>query len=284
MATSSEAPREEVAAYPPDLYRTDRVAPHITGFDQIGDNQVAFYQEYGFLAVEQAFTPEDVRVTLDAFLDFIASNPRHGVEFEKSAQAHVRKLPATDRQQYIRKFGTFLQYSDDPRLRILLEHGGLQQAVTRLLGGATPQLFTHQAFFKPPGGREKPWHQDHAYFTVPLGTPIVGVWIALDEATVENGCMHVIPGSHREGPVVHFKRRDWQICDTQVEVGRDTVVPLKSGGCLFFDGMVHHGTPPNLSSKLRRSVQFHFVPNDAKLTDDEERVAIWGGDAQGLEC
>ena len=55
------------------------------------------------------------------------------------------------------------------------------------------------ALLKPPRGREKPWHQDHAYFNLPLDTPIVGVWIALDEATPENGCMHVIPGSHREG-------------------------------------------------------------------------------------
>ena len=50
------------------------------------------------------------------------------------------------------------------------------------------------------GGREKPWHQDKAFFEIDVTSPVVGVWIALDEATPDNGCMHVIPGSHLEGP------------------------------------------------------------------------------------
>ena len=76
-------------------------------------------------------------------------------------------------------------------------------------------------------------------FNLPEGTTVVGVWIALDEATPENGCLHVIPGSNIEGPMIHFKRRDWQICDTDVPIGRDTMVPLKPGGCLFWHGLTH---------------------------------------------
>ena len=80
-----------------------------------------------------------------------------------------------------------------------------------------PVLFQEMALLKPPKGREKPWHQDCAYFNYPLGTTIIGVWIALDHADANNGCLHILPGTHREGPVNHFKRRDWQICDTDVQ-------------------------------------------------------------------
>jgi hypothetical protein len=97
-------------------------------------------------------------------------------------------------------------------------------------------MFQDMALLKPPMlGREKPWHQDHAYFDYPLGTPIVGVWIALDEATVENGCMQFLPGQHRD-PIIHFQRRDWQICDSTI-LGRESVAaPLKPGGILAVCG------------------------------------------------
>jgi len=133
------------------------------------------------------------------------------------------------------------------------------------------------ALIKPPdGGSEKPWHQDKAYFDVALDAPVVGVWIALDEATAENGCMHVVPGSHRGGPVVHFDRRDWQICDTDVQVDEDVMVPLAPGGALLFDGLVHHGTPPNRSEARRRALQFHYTAADAEWVEG-------GQDAFGSE-
>ena len=113
----------------------------------------------------------------------------------------------------------------------------------------TPVLFQDMALLKPPGGREKPWHQDCAYFNYPLGTTIIGVWIALDHADANNGCLHILPGTHREGPVNHFKRRDWQICDTDVQTERDVVVPLAPGGCLLWHGMTHHGSPTNPLAK-----------------------------------
>ena len=123
------------------------------------------------------------------------------------------------------------------------EHPELLDVVSRVIG-APPALFQDMALLKPPRiGREKPWHQDHAYFDLPLDTPVVGVWIALDRATTDNGCMTIIPGSHRRGPVVHFQRRDWQICDTHVDNRGALAVPLEPGGCLLFSSFMHHGTP-----------------------------------------
>jgi len=145
-------------------------------------------------------------------------------------------------------------------------------------------LFQDMALLKPPQGREKPWHQDCAYFNMPLGTMITGVWIALDEATPDNGCLHIIPGSHREGPKHHFKRRDWQICDTDVEVKRDVTVPLKPGGCLIWHGMTHHGSPTNLSGTRRRALQFHYKPLSTVDIPKEERLGIFGGEMAGAEC
>ena len=148
-----------------------------------------------------------------------------------------------------------------------------------------PELFQDQALLKPPLiGREKPWHQDNAYFNLPPETAVVGVWIALDEATPENGCMYVIPGSHRQGPVVHFKRRDWQICDTDVAAADAWTVPLQPGGCLLFQGLLHHGTPPSRSPQRRRALQFLYKPASATQIAAEQRLAIFGSEGKDVTC
>ena len=128
----------------------------------------------------------------------------------------------------MRKISHFIQW--DARLHRIATHPRLLALVERLIE-AQPGIFEDKALIKPPRvGREKPWHQDHAYWNLPLDAHVVTVWIALDAATVDNGCLYVIPGSHREGPVVHFKRRDWQICDDQVQTERAVAAPLRPGG------------------------------------------------------
>ena len=130
----------------------------------------------------------------------------------------------------------------------------------------------------------KPWHQDHAYFNLPLDTPVLGVWIALDRATTANGCMTVIPGSHRRGPVVHFQRRDWQICDSHVDNRGALAVPLEPGGCLLFSSLMQHGTPTNTASERRRALQFHYAPVAAVRISTEQRMAVFGAEGKSVTC
>jgi phytanoyl-CoA hydroxylase len=203
--------------------------------------------------------------------------------YEAKARDHLESIPPEDRQDYVRKIAWFVEY--DARLKSLAEHPALLAGLQRMIG-AEPALFQDMGLIKPPKiGREKPWHQDFAYFNLPQGTPVVGVWIALDEALIENGCMHVIPGTHREGPIVHFQRRDWQICDTDVQVNRCVAVPMRPGSCLFFDGLLHHGTPPSQSNKRRRAVQYHYKPADVDLlSDSTNRLAIFGEEGKDVTC
>jgi phytanoyl-CoA hydroxylase len=123
----------------------------------------------------------------------------------------------------VRKLMSFVTY--DERLKAMAEHPELLSLMRRVMDGE-PDLFQDMALLKGPGGREKPWHQDCAYFDIAIGTPVIGIWIALDEASEENGCLHILPGTHREGPSEHFKVRDWQICDSSVQTKRSVTVPL----------------------------------------------------------
>ena len=274
-----------IADYPEGLYHFDAIAQPVANFDAVGEAEISFFLQNGYLAIAQAFDAQEVRDALDGLVHLLSgANPDFtGVMYEQKAQGiDVATLSAEQRQDYVRKFMYFTPY--EPRLDALARHPRLLDVVTRIMG-ESPILFQDMALLKPPHiGREKPWHQDHAYFDLPLETLVMGAWIALDEATTENGCMIVIPGSHRQGPVVHFKRRDWQICDTEVNNTHAVAVPLKPGGCLLFHSLIHHGTPTNNSGLRRRAVQYHYRPQSSPVTSEEERLKIFGGEVRGATC
>lgn len=275
----------EEGAYRRDLYAWTSLAQGINGFDQVNDEHIAQFHDQGYLVVNNAFTPSEVQDAIDGLLHLLSGKETEykNVMFEKKARgAALDALSPEQRQDYVRKFMWFVDY--DARLHAMATHPKLINLATRLIGEA-PALFQDMALLKPPKiGREKPWHQDHAYFDLPLTTTVVGVWIALDEATTENGCMVIYPNSHKAGPVVHFQRRDWQICDTFGRQQEVVAVPLKPGGALFFHSLIQHGTPANNSTLRRRAVQFHYAPASAKKTEQTERLAIFGSEGKDVTC
>ena len=283
MATATEIQASRPA--PDGLYRYDGLADGVTGFDSVTEREIARFREQGYLVVHEAFTIDRVEDALDGLLDLLAgSSPTFdSVDYESSVDpATLDGMAAEERQDYVRKFMWFVGH--DERLRALSEDPALMGVVRRIIGEEL-ELFQDMALLKPPRvGREKPWHQDHAYFNLELRTRVVGVWIALDQATTGNGCMLVKPGSHRQGPVVHFKRRDWQICDADVDPLGTLAVPLEPGGCLFFSSLMQHGTAPNTSDDRRRAVQFHYRPAGAELTSLEERMAVFGSEGKDVTC
>jgi phytanoyl-CoA hydroxylase len=292
----------------PDLYRGRPYEYAVAGLDGVSDADVERYREEGFLVVRGAFSPEKARAARDELARMTTmSDPQClSMHFEQAIWQHVGDVQVSsddggsmreeDKEQLrhrilalspqlrgslVRKFVGYTK--EHPPLKALANDPALRRVLARLVE-ARVKLFVSQAMIKPPGGREKPWHQDHAYFDLPLDTGIVGVWIALDEATPENGCMHVIPGGHRTGPRIHFRVRDWQLCDTDVE--RDSVVsvPLSAGDLLLFDGKIPHGTPHNGSPTQRWAVQYHYIPKHAQKIDASVRLAAFGSEGKDVYC
>lgn len=294
MAETSETPHVKNNAgvlmdpgaedHDPSLYQTDFTAEKVEGFDALTEEHLDFYKQEGYLAIENAFTAEEVVAARDGILDLIAGkNPDFDkIMFEKWAEERLDELSLDQRQDAVRKLMEFCDY--DTRLEALVQHPRLLALVEKLIGDRV-FCFQEMALIKPPHqGREKPWHQDKAYFDYPVKTQVVGVWIALDEATVANGCMHVRPQGHLEGPRIHFQRRDWQICDTEIMGQSCVAIPLKPGGVLIFDGLLPHGTPTNHSDKRRKALQFHYASVSAEKAPQEERLKHFGSEGKNVEC
>ena len=270
----------------PELYQPEAGTAHsVATLDDIGPSEIAFYREHGYLVVREAFTQAEVASALAGVVDLIMGKVPsfNGITFEAGAKAILPTLSVEQRQDAVRKVWFFVNH--EARLKAISHHAKVLAAVRKLMGDREPEMFQDMCLVKPPRlGREKPWHQDHAYFDYPLGTPVVGTWIALDAATIENGCMQLLPGRHREGPIVHFQRRDWQICDTVILGTRSVAAPLPPGGMLFFDGLLPHGTPHNASANRRRALQFHYAPAGITKTTAEERMKHFGSEGKNVSC
>ncbi len=284
--TDAQGFEPAIADPPAHLYDySDLFQGGVAGLAAVSNEELTLFRELGFLMVRQALSAAEVRDAL-AGIEALCAGHVPGdyvVRYEASARGRFGTLEPERRQDAIRKLSDFVEY--EPRMQAVARHAGIQMVLREMLGDE-PRMFQDMALLKPPRiGREKPWHQDCAYFDLPQGTQVVGIWLALDEAVVENGCMHVIPGSHKEGPVVHFQRRDWQICDTDVQTGRCLALPMQLGDCLFFDGLLHHGTPPSHSHLRRRALQFHYRPASVDfLPNDSERLRLFGEGGKDVSC
>lgn len=275
----------EVAQHAPDLYDYAAEVPTIDDFDSVTDDDLARYQEQGVIAIRNAWTKEEVQSALAGLDHLIAGNEPafQNIQFRADVRDRLETLTFDERLDAARRLLYFTDY--DARLKAIAHKPQLLALLERLLG-APARLFQDMALIKPPQGREKPWHQDHAYFELTPQTRVVGVWIALDPAGPENGCMRFLPGWHRRGVFSHFQLRDLQICDAEMEGLQleRVAAPLPPGGCVLFDSYIPHGTPSNFTTSRRRALQYHYFTEAAQPITAAERVAIWGGEENGVAC
>ena len=138
-------------------------------------------------------------------------------------------------------------------------------AVAQDLGLAAPQIWQSMYIFKQPGiGGEVGWHQDATFFD---STPIsvTTFWFALEDATLDNGCLWVQPGGHR-GPLRERYVRDGnqvamqKLDDTPWPCGDDALaVPVPAGALVVFHGLLPHYSAPNRSAQSRHAYTLHVT-------------------------
>ena len=273
---SPESERERIRR---TMYRTDATerATIVPRFrPKWNRSDLEQFVTQGYLAMDGVLSVDDVAIAKAAIGDLAhrrVGNEQVVYQEEPYYTTGGGDQRVRDPELRVRVIRDFCQA--EPRLAALAADSRLARLLDQLLG-ENHQLIQDTALLKPPfHGAEKPWHQDSAYFNLSPITDVLGVWIALDEAHVENGCMQVIPGSHLAGPAPHYHVRDCQLDDSRVAVDDAVVVPLKPGGALFFSALLHHGTPPNASDDRRRAVQFHYAAAHCSTMTIAEQAALF---------
>lgn len=166
---------------------------------------------------------------------------------------------------------------NDPALFSYASHPALVAALKSLLGADIYSL-TSNLFNKPPGidGRH-PLHQDLRYFKISPPDKIVAAWTAINPATRENGCLAVIPGSHRQGLQAHGDP-DWEYVNhgfygiEDIDLEKRQHVELAPGDTLLFHPLLIHGSGRNRSDSFRRSISAHFASGDCVGENDWKKA------------
>jgi ectoine hydroxylase-related dioxygenase (phytanoyl-CoA dioxygenase family) len=242
----------------------DRTGP----FRALGADQVAQFDEQGYVVVTDlldATTVERVRAEVDRYEQRIAE---HLASLEGGRIAIAEDGAIT--------FTTHLVARSD-LLRELSRHPRIVGICADLIG-ADVNLYWDQAVYKKPEKpRRFPWHQDNGYaFVEPQ--QYLTVWVALTDATRDNGCPVVAPGFHRLGTLAHtyVDPLGWE-CLHDPEGAVAAEVP--AGGAVVFSSLTPHLTGPNTTDAVRKAYILQYAPTGATVLRGDSHA----GDAASRE-
>ena len=148
---------------------------------------------------------------------------------------------------------------------------GVVDVLTRLVG-PNVKMMQSMLFIKSEGKPGQAWHQDEAFIPT-RDRSLTAAWIALDDATVENGCLWVIPGSHRAGVLYPMRQHDdrrFDCADEAYDFGyseADAVpVEVPAGSAVIFNGYLLHRSLPNTGRQgMRRALANHYMSAESLL-------------------
>jgi ectoine hydroxylase-related dioxygenase (phytanoyl-CoA dioxygenase family) len=240
------------------------------------------WREDGFFVLEQFAAPAVLDAICAQVIDTVRADP---------PQAHP------DTRAYVTN-GLLVTLEGQPRMDENLPEGRISKVFNPHLAGAAAafasaaavvnrvaalydnadvDVFQSQFIFKNPGAWGQPWHQDSYYFRFDR-QPQIGVWLALSEATLENGCLAVLPGSHRLPIVEHVPDARPGANYGYLEiVGQDfsAARPLlmRPGDVLFFHSYLMHRSFDNRARSQRMAMVYHYARTGTRLLPEVSKAA-----------
>lgn len=232
----------------------------------LSDEEIFQYREQGFLVPSFRFSTQQISMMRDAYDKLLAQNPT--IASDLMLGPHATKPGA----QGLKGSSIWFDFATHPDLLDIAQQ----------LIGQDLILWATTIWGKPAhSGKETPWHQDGDYYPIrPMET--VTIWIPLDDATVKNGCMQFIPGSHKAKEILshHWDNSDQisvhQILSSEQFDEKSAINhELEAGQVSFHDVHLIHRSGPNRSNKRRAALAVRLMPGycyfDHDLGKEKER-------------
>ncbi len=232
------------------------------------DAQVAHYAEFGYVSGIRLLNEEQVeRLREELARLACADHPGHGLFHEY--HSNESNNPDTV------LFHALGAWRIEPGFHDLLWNPRFILAAEQLLGG--PVRFWHDQLFSKPArhGGVVAWHQDYSYWTRTKPLAHLTCWIGLDDSTVENGCLHYVPGSHRwpllpiTGLAGDMEAVQTVLNQEQRAAFKPVAIELKRGEAAFHHALLMHGSYENRSERPRRATVIN-VFRDGVVSDSNE--------------
>ncbi len=230
---------------------------HDGPFRAVAAEQARQYDESGFFVLEDALGRPEV----DALIGAIDPCEERQADALRELEGGRFFIARADEIT----FTTHLVLQS-PLLREFTSSALLADVCADLIGPDV-RLYWDQAVYKKPGTESPfPWHQDNGYaFVEPQ--QYLTCWVALTDATEENGCPWVVPGLHRQGTLAHEYSDIGFVC---LRDPPDAVaVPARAGSIVVFSSLTPHSTGPNRTGEVRKAYIVQFAPTGAEVVRPE---------------
>lgn len=226
----------------------------------------AFYEANGYLVLENAFTPAEVEALKDETTQICRGE-------RGELPDHPKADPAESDDSVLQRFLCIhFPHKCSAVMERTLHNPPTVKTLTSVIG-PNVKCMQSMLFIKSSGKPGQAWHQDEDYIPT-RDRSLTGAWIALDRATTDNGCLWVLPGSHRPGILWeqrwHGDRRfdcSEQSVDFPFTDDESIPVEVEAGAVVFFNGYLLHRSLPNRAPQgtYRRSLVNHFMSCESHL-------------------
>lgn len=235
---------------------------------RIDPAQIPFYREQGFTVVRGLVPPADLETWTARLTEIVEGRvePAEGMLVMKDVMVAKGAVTPGSRMEAIAKVQ---DYERDPVLDTYTTHPAILGCVEQLIGENVMTIHT-MLINKPPNvdGRH-PLHQDLLYFPFRPADRIVASWTALEEVTKENGCLVVVPGSHK-GELLAHANPEWEhlnggyfgVRDVDDAMGERVHLEMSPGDTVFFHPILLHGSGRNRTQGFRRAISAHYAQVD----------------------
>ena len=236
---------------------------------KLSEEQVAFFHEHGYVAGPKILTDRQIdQLRRESETLTVPGHP--GSEFWYEYNSNESPDPARV------LFHALGAWRVAPAFHDVLWNAAFTTPASQLLGGAV--RFWHDQLFCKPAmhGGVVAWHQDYSYWTRTKPMAHLTCWIGLDDSTVDNGCVHYVPGSHRWNllPVTGLSGdmnaiKDVLNAEQWQQFNRHVPVELKAGECVFHHPLTIHGSFENRTPNPRRAVVINVVLDGVRSESDK---------------
>ena len=231
---------------------------------QLSPEQVKSYQDNGFVVIENFLSPDELdhwRKSVDTAVKERAGIKIPGKDIKTGEADGINE----DSDYYAKVFDQLLNlWQTSEAVKELMIDERIGKMAAQLSGSDGIRIWHDQALIKRPWANPTAWHLDTPFWSF-SDRRAISIWVALDDATLENGCLYFIPGSQKLTTFskINIGRNMDGIFETypQLRNMRTVAAPMKAGSCSFHNGLTVHGANANMTNGFRRAMTCAYMPD-----------------------
>jgi len=241
---------------------------------QLNEQQIQSYQSNGFIVIENFLSPEELehwRKAVTAAVEERAGIKIPGKDIKTGEADGINE----DSGYFAKVFDQLLNlWQTNEAVKEMMIDQRIGKMAAQLSGADGIRIWHDQALIKRPWANPTAWHLDTPFWSF-SDRRAISIWVALDDATLENGCLFFIQGSHTitNFDKITIGRNMDGIFDIypQLKNSRSIAAPMKAGSCSFHNGLTVHGANANMTNGFRRAMTCAYMP-DGNVFNGEPNI------------